>query len=445
MTATAIELIGAHVSRGVRSGVTGELRQSLRLHVADTAAAWAAGARSEEGRALLEFAASLPQPPGVADQVMVRCAVTRLSEIDDIHLSSGTTPGAVVIPAALTLGAAQGASGEAIEEAILAGYEAMVKLGAAFDGPSVLYRGIWPTCFTAPFAVAAVASRLLELDERQAAHALALALVFSAPGVGHPAGPRIGRWLALGHAARHGCTAAFAARAGFTGDLQLLEKDFFRSIYAISPDLQKLACAPGARAALEGVSFKPWCAARQTIAAAQALKELVQGGVAVPDIQAIRVQVPPPYLKMINHGISPGDRSSYLTSAPYQVALSVIEPGLQFSVSPETGRTPAAVQELMSRVTVEADEALMRHFPGSWPACVRVSTASGEHEKLMLHVPGDPQRPFDERQVEDKFRRVAAPFAGAAAAQLWTSAVEATQAGGNARRLIAALEQVTRT
>ena len=39
----------------------------------------------------------------------------------------------------------------------------MIRLGVAIDGPSVLYRGIWPTYFAAPFGVAAVAARLMRL------------------------------------------------------------------------------------------------------------------------------------------------------------------------------------------------------------------------------------------------------------------------------------------
>src|SRR5258708_428577 len=94
----------------------------------------------------------------------------------------------------------------------------MVRLGAALDGPSILYRGIWPTCVAAPFAVAAVASRLLGLTETQAAHALGIALVIASPGVGRPSGTTTSRWLAIGNAARNGVTAALSAQSGFTAD-----------------------------------------------------------------------------------------------------------------------------------------------------------------------------------------------------------------------------------
>src|SRR5262249_56212008 len=99
-----------------------------------------------------------------------RCGVARLSEIDDIDLASMTTPGAIVIPGALTLAAAlPAAAADDVMAAMLAGYEVMTRLGRAIDGPSVLYRGIWPTYFAAPIGIAAVAARLLGLDHEAAA------------------------------------------------------------------------------------------------------------------------------------------------------------------------------------------------------------------------------------------------------------------------------------
>jgi len=81
---------------------------------------------------------------------------------------------------------------------------------------------------------------------------------------------------------------------------------------------------------------------------------------------------------------------------------------------------PKAISEkiriFMSRVTVKADEDLLGHYPKSWPARLVVAVPSGKQEKLVLHVPGDPERPFDEVQVSKKFRRVTAPILGKRAA-----------------------------
>jgi 2-methylcitrate dehydratase PrpD len=342
----------------------------------------------------------------------------------------------VVIPAALTVGADRGAPAAMIREAIAVGYETMVRFGVAFNGPTILYRGIWPTYFTAPVGVAAVTARLLGLDEKQAAHALALALVFASPGVAHPAGPRMARWLSLGHASRHGVMAALAAREGFTGDVQLMEKEFFSAIYAITPDIKVVAEGLGAPA-LAGVSLKPWCAARQTIAASQALKEMAEGGLKAEDVQAIRVSVPPPYLKMVNHGVVKGDRSSYLTSVPCQVALSLLDPGEQYALSPDPARITADVQALMTKVVVEADEGLLQHFPRTWPARVRVTTARGTQDKEMLHVPGDPARPFGADQAEHKFNAVLGRVIGEEASRgLWHHTQRGVSQDGGAATLL---------
>src|SRR5262249_22080298 len=170
---TVLERLGAHAAGGYGRGPPGAALTGLRLHVADTVGAWVAACTTAEGRALLAFEpaerASLP------GRVALACALARLSETDDIHLASCTTPGALVVPAAITVGASLGRGAAEIAAAIAAGYDIMTRLGEALDGPTILYRGVWPTFFLAPVAVAGACARLLRLDEKQAAHALAIA------------------------------------------------------------------------------------------------------------------------------------------------------------------------------------------------------------------------------------------------------------------------------
>ena len=403
---TVLEQLGAHVARGGAA----PLREALRLHVADTVGAWIAGSATPEGRALLKFGANRDAMP---DRVAMHCALARLSEIDDIHLVSGTTPGALVVPAALTIAASLGQKGAALGEAIAVGYDAMVRLGSGLGGPAILTRGIWPTYLAAPFGVAAVASRLLGLDEKQAANALAIALGFSSPAVGRPSGPSMSRWLAIGNAARNGVTAALSAQSGFTGDLRLFEGEFLSSIYGLSPNQAALL---DDRPVLSEVSFKPWCAAKQTMAAAQALKEIIGSGVPPSEMTQLAVSVPPPYLRMIDHGVVAGDRASHLTSVAYQMALAALDPDATLDVRQTPESVPAEIRDFVARVSVRADEDLLRHYPKSWPARVVVTAAGAPCEKLVLHVPGDPERPFDESQVAAKFWRLVAPLAGERAA-----------------------------
>ena len=224
------------------------------------------------------------------------------------------------------------------------------------------------------------------------------------------------RWLAIGHAARSGVSAALSAQAGFTADLAVFESDFFSNVYNVSPDIAALVDALGERSVLPEVSFKPWCAARQTMAASQAVREIAADGVSPAAMKELVVSVPSPYLRMIDHGIVPGDRASHLTSVSYQMALAAFAPDALFDVKQVPERVSGEIGAFMAKVTVNADDNLLDHYPKSWPARLEVTTPTGKHERLVIHVPGDPERPFDESQVAAKFRRLTAPLIGERAA-----------------------------
>jgi 2-methylcitrate dehydratase PrpD len=423
---TALERLGAFVA----DCATDERdRAAARLHTADTLGAWIAATATAEGRALLGHRQS---DAPLTDRVAIHCALARLSEIDDIHLGAMVTPGSIVVPAALTIAADQPNSDAAdVAAAIVAGYEAMVRLGAAIDGPSVLYRGIWPSYFAAPFGVAAVAARLLRLDARQAANALSIALIAAAPGTGHHAAVTTARWLAVGQAAGRGLQAARAAQAGFTSNLALADGEYLKGIYGIVPDA-KLLGDGWEEPALHRVSFKPWCAARQTMAATQALKELIAGGVAANAIERIEAAVLPPHGKMIDHGVTAGDRFSYLTSAPYQMALAALSPDAAHALSAPAGPVAPHIAAMMARITLRADEGLLAEgYPQAWPARVTLTAGGQRHERTVTHVPGDPARPWGEADLRRKFERAASPLLDRErAAALFASALAAPDRPG---------------
>lgn len=413
---TALEQLGQFVAQCGHEGIADDVRELVELHVIDTIGAWFAGASTTEGRSLqaLHEATRNGGPPMIEAETALRCAQTRLSEIDDIHLPSMVTPGGIVIPVAISIAsAASAARPDDVIAAILAGYEVMTRLGRAFDGPTILYRGIWPTYFLAPVGAAAVAARLAGLDEEKVAHALALALTLAAPSVGHHGAPTAARWFAIGNATARGIAAARAAQAGFTSDRKLLEGSFLSGMYSITPTLTALTDGLGDATVLREVSFKPWCAARQTMAATQALREIIESGVAAESITEVQTFVLPPHLKMIDHGVVSGDRTSHLTSLPYNMAVAAVAPDLPFDAQQSPLELPPATRAFMDKIKIEPDARLLADYPRLWRARVRVATNAGTHEHEVSEVPGDPARPFDRRLVEEKFLRFVAPIAGA--------------------------------
>jgi 2-methylcitrate dehydratase PrpD len=437
-------LAGAIASCEARSE---RVREAIEMHLVDTVGAWIASTRTAEGLALLRFRAAMRASKQAGDDpaldLATRCALARLSEIDDIHLASMITPSAVIIPGVLTLAqTTPAATADDVMGAILAGIEAMTRLGRAIDGPTILYRGVWPTYFAAPFGIAAAAARLFRLDEQATGNALALALTLAAPGVGHHNAATTARWFALGHAARNGLAAALAARQGFTSDRSLVEGQFLPAVYGVTPDLAALTDGLGERVALTEVSFKPWCAARQTMAATQALKESIEAGVAPATMREITVSVLPPHLKMIDHGVVAGDRASHLTSVQYCMAVAALAPELAFDLQQAPSQVPPAVRAFMTKIKVQADEGLLADYPRSWPARVCVAAAgAAQHERIVTHVPGDPARAFDRAHVHEKFLRFVQPVLGAEAAERMLARCRAALATGEFTPLLDEIEQ----
>jgi 2-methylcitrate dehydratase PrpD len=381
-------------------------RELLRLHVLDTLGAWHAGRRTPEGAALkgLESAPVPAMGGGVLDRIAVACATVRLTEIDDIHLPSCTTPSSVMVPVALGLAAALPQPAD-IQAAMAAGYRAMLRLGEAIDGANILYRGIWPTYFTAPFAAAAVTARLLGLDQGRTAHALAIALTMSTGGSGRTAPGMAARWLLLGNAVRAGCLSALAAERGMTADLTLLDGDWLQATHGIELDRDKLTRIR--EPALAEISYKPWCSAKQAIAATEAFQRILARGIRPDEISEIVVDVPPPYFPMVGHRAPPEAGLGALTSVACRIGLAACDPKRLDDVARSSAPAPRAVAALIGKVTVQADETLMRHYPARYPARVTVATQTGRTSELVVDAIGDPGTGYGAADVTAKVRRFA--------------------------------------
>ena len=248
-------------------------------HVADTLVAATVGARTGEGRALR---AVLPKT-SVADVVGMQAAVIRHTEIDDIHTPSCTTPSSITVPAALGLAHASGMfDPERIASAIWVGTELMTRLGAAIDGARILYRGVWPTYFAAPLGAAAVTARMASMTVDQTTHALSLALMRTAGRSARFHGRIPGRSVILAMAVADGARAAEAARQGVGGDPDLLDGLWLRDAQGLKADLDALVSALGGGSVYPQLCLKPFCSAKQALAAIEALMTLIDEEASLP-------------------------------------------------------------------------------------------------------------------------------------------------------------------
>jgi 2-methylcitrate dehydratase PrpD len=382
-------------------------RAIQRRHVADTLLAAAVGAWTEEGRQLRYV---LPRD-SIADVAGMAAAVVRHTEIDDIHTPSCTTPSSVTVPTALTLAHARGISDpEHVASAIWVGTELLVRLGLAIDGARILYRGVWPTYFAAPLAAAAIAARMGSLSETETAHALSLALMLTAGRSGRFHGKLPGRSVILAMAISAGMQAAQAARHGVGGDPDLLDGPWLRDAHGLQADLGALLGALtsslGRGSVYTQLSLKPFCSAKQAVAATEALMTLIEAGLAPATIDKVTVRVPPPYARMVSTKPEAGSRSSTIVSAAYQLGLAACRRERLYDIERASAMQDADVLAFAGKVAVVPDEGLLSDFPASFPAEIEVSAKGTLHRKRVTAALGDPSRSLHDAQLKEKADRV---------------------------------------
>ena len=390
--------------------------EHVKLHAFDSLGLALAGTHTDEALATLRVFASTysnQEAPlaaalrsaGVLPMAASWCVAARLTECDDIHLPSSTTPGSVVFPVALILGSASSCSGRRLIEAAVAGYEVMTAIGEFAGGANAVYRGTWPTYLGAALTAAATAARVWDLAEESVEHALAIAATVTRGLAGNIAEDPSSRWLTLGCAVQNGILAARAAALGVKGDRTLLAQT--NRVLGIEAD----SAAPvglSKNPRLNDVSLKPYQTSRQGLGATEAFAGLLRdGSLDVRTVDRIEVIVPEPYRQMIDRSRRPTSKTES-RGIPYQLGLTALHPDELFDLNRTNLRSSELdMCRLMDRVTVQSSESFTRMYPLRWPGAVRVTSGGQVLERTEITPKGDPQNPLGWAGVESKLGKIA--------------------------------------
>jgi 2-methylcitrate dehydratase PrpD len=392
--------------------------ERVKLHIVDSIGARLAGSRTDEGMAVRRVIAS--SRDDLVSAVIEGCAQARCTEIDDIHLASCTTPGSVVVATALALAREEAHGLRTMRDfaaAALAGYEALVRLGDAIDGPAVLHQHVWPTYFAAAFGSAATACRAFALSVDQTAGALATALAFCSGTAVPAARPSSSRWITLGVAAANGVLAARSAREGLTST--------GRPVVARP---RRLTSGLGTRYLFDDVGVKPYPIARQALAAVEAVSQIVDSERVEPvAIDEIVVSLPEGQRAIVDRPALPSSRFESIVSVQYQIALALLAPDRLTDVRRTPPFVDARVRRLMSRVRVRRAPELDRRYPRAWPARVDLRTHGRRHRRIVMHPRGDSRNPFEWNDEAQKFCQLAGPILGVTAAEEFVSNMRAAR------------------
>jgi 2-methylcitrate dehydratase PrpD len=374
---SATERLAQHLARPVPpSG-----RARARLHLLDWLGC-VAGARSSDVAAVAKAA----EP----DAVMRAALLGNVLEMDDIHRAAILHPGPVVWPSVLAAVRSTSCSFDAILDAAVRGYEAMIAIGETFDAHHYAH---WHNTATAGgFGAAAAAASILSLDQRRTVWALGNAGSV-AGGLWHMrhSPGAMTKQFHVAHSVRTGLQASALAKHGFTGPPEIIEGS--QGLWAAtSREPKPLRLTEGWR--IDEVSFKPWAACRHAhpaIDAALVLKR--EAGLSGP----ILVET---YADAVTFCDRPEPATVLEAKFSLQHAVAVVallgEPRPEHFEPSTLGNPDVAAAR--TRVEVLEAEEISARYPAHFGA--RVS--AGGRTVDLVDARGDPERPLSREGIIDK-------------------------------------------
>jgi 2-methylcitrate dehydratase PrpD len=175
---------------------------------------------------------------GASDAALANGVAAHAHDYDDMCFVSLAHPSCALVPSILAVGELTGASGSAVLDAYIAGFELECRLGLVMNPRHYHERGWHCTSSIGTLGAAAAAARLLGLEPSSTVHALGIAASLAC-GLKENIGSMV-KALHAGVAARNGVMAARLAEAGFLASEHSIDGP---QGYLMAMDSQKPASA----------------------------------------------------------------------------------------------------------------------------------------------------------------------------------------------------------
>lgn len=444
-----VQRLARHVASIQWSKLGTALQVKAKQAVLDGAGAMLAGSRSEEVERLLEaFPAVLTHGVPVygtrlrlsaSDAILVNATSAHACEVDDFGGSGH--PGAVVVPTVINLAETHGGTGVRLLESLVAGYDVGQIVSEVLGGYRVHNdRGWHSTGTCGSFAAAAAASRLLELNEEETSHALAIAGSFMGGIWAFADDGAMTKRLHAGRAAANGVTSAMMAAAGMTGPQRLFEAEWGGVIplYGPTEPIPQTAADKlwQAGCGLTKSGFKPYGCCRGIHYAVDALEDILRGlQSSVDDVEQVLVKCPPRQVRQMGNNRIKSALDAQM-SMPYALATYLVHSRLPFSSFQRGTLGDDKVVEALGRIDIRED----RRMASEDKPLVTVILRNGERMSAKRDIAlGDPKLPLSQEFLEDKFRELAQAALSKEQVEELVRAVESLDRSDTASRNLSAL------
>jgi 2-methylcitrate dehydratase PrpD len=408
--------LAAFIVETPSSDVPAAVLDAARDALIDTLGVGIVGSTEEVGEIALRYVAGLCAKreasiwgthvaTTMAEAAFVNGILGHALDFDDVHASVHGHPSTTMVPVAIAVGEATGASGLDLLAAYAVGLDVAGKLGIAL-GSGHYQRGWHSTATAGIFGSTGVAARLLGLDVAQTRHALGLA-ASQASGLLKNFGTMTKPFHA-GHAARCAVQSALLAKAGFTADTEIFDgKDSFLKTYGekdvqpLEPLVERLG-KPW-EAVDPGLSFKRWpCCYCNHRPVGALLAMIPQHGIRASEVQAVEIGFPPGSDTALIH-TNPQTGLEGKFSIEYVAAATLLDGKVGIDTFTDVMVQRPEVRVLMQKVKrYRIDDGKMYSGAVGYND-VLVRTSKGEHQMREDRAPGSSAWPLSASERDEKF------------------------------------------
>ena len=332
--------------------------------------------------------------------VLLNGILLRYLDMMDVYWAKDVCHPSENVPVALASVETIGGSGARLIEAVVAGYEAQMRLTHAVSLQSMGMHHVTAGGIVAPLVI----GKAWQLDAGVMAHAVALGgcRQFTVHAMSKN---NLSMAKAIGYAwsSMDSILAVRLAQSGFTGPTHFL--DWLTGEGPLKESYDPEALTRSAAPLIEKTSFKQFPVQFELQTPNEVAIRLHAKLTGAP-IRRVEIAVPPITAKRTADPskFKPANRETADHSLPVTVAMSLLD-GKLTAAQFEHGRwDDADVTELVSRTEVISEERLATDYPQGRPARLTVELANGEKFVEFQEVPyGDATRPMDDGAVEQKF------------------------------------------
>jgi len=426
--AGATDAVIAFVAKLSHNALDAEVRHYARRHLLDTVGVMIAGA-SGDVATRAEAMLTGVRPPGrvavpgrrrradLLDAAFLGGTAAHGIELDDGYRQGSVHPGCAVVPTLLSLAQDRKTTGQALIEALVAGYETVTAIGRACH-PQLRQRGYHPTGAVSVLGAAMAAGKLRGLSAERLANTLGLAASSAAGLFAFVNGGADIKRLHAGHAAREGLQAALLAEQGVEGPPHVLEaRDGFLQTLAFGSESPRpIELPPAVPFGMTDCYIKPYPCCRHIQPAVEALIGIVTDeNVAAHEVVRIDVET---YRIAAEHAETGWDDfASAQLSFPFLMALALTHRWIRLEHFADSARRDPALAAIAAKVQVTAPPAIDRLYPRLRPARVSLTTTRGSFTRQADEALGSRLVPLDDVGLKEKFATLVAPALGSVKAE----------------------------